>query len=137
MVQRGSAAMMSISGAPFVAIMQKGITTMSQYLLLLYHDPAGMRDLKPDEMERMVEKYMAWGKKPFVTGSQRLGHDAGKVLRAGPPPHVSDGPFIETKEVLGGYYAIEAANYEEAVARTKDHPHLAHGTIVIREFYRQ
>lgn len=44
-----------------------------------------------------------------------------------------DGPYAETKEVLGGYYLIEAPNYEEAVRRSLDHPHLSHGTIEVRE----
>ena len=110
---------------------------MSQYLLLLYHDPAGMRQLSPEEMQAITEKYMAWGKKPFVKGSQRLGPDAGKIVRAASPPRVSDGPYAESKEVLGGYYIIEAANYEQAVERSMDHPHLTHGTMVIREFWQQ
>ena len=47
---------------------------------------------------------------------------------------VTDGPYSETKEVLGGYYLIEAANYDEAVRRCKDHPHLEHGgTIEVRQ----
>jgi hypothetical protein len=38
--------------------------------------------------------------------------------------------------VLGGYYTIEAASYEEAVARAGDHPHLEYGgTIAIRQVY--
>jgi len=108
---------------------------MAQYMLLLYHDPAGMRQLSPEEMQKAVEKYMAWTKKPFVTGSQRLAQDVGKVMRPGPQPRVSDGPYSESKEILGGYYVIEAANYEEAVARTMDHPHLTHGTIEVRQVY--
>jgi hypothetical protein len=49
---------------------------------------------------------------------------------------VTDGPYSETKEVLGGYYTIEAANYDEAVQRTLDHPHLEHGgTIEVRHVY--
>jgi len=50
----------------------------------------------------------------------------------------TDGPYSETKEVLGGFYLIEAADYDEAVARTGDHPHLEHGgTIEIRKLYGQ
>jgi hypothetical protein len=38
--------------------------------------------------------------------------------------------------VLGGYYLIEAANYDEAVSRSLDHPHLEYGgTIEVRQLF--
>src|SRR4029077_16336391 len=62
---------------------------------------------------------------------------AGRVMRTEHgKTRVTDGPYSETKEVLGGYYTIEAANYDEAVQRTLDHPHLEHGgTIEVRQVY--
>ena len=51
-------------------------------------------------------------------------------------PRATDGPYSETKEVLGGYYTIEAASYEEAVSRALEHPHLEYGgTIEVRQVY--
>jgi hypothetical protein len=51
-------------------------------------------------------------------------------------PRATDGPYSETKEVLGGYYTIEAASYEEAVLRANDHPHLEYGgTIEVRQVF--
>jgi hypothetical protein len=48
----------------------------------------------------------------------------------------TDGPYSETKEVLGGFYLIEAASYDEAVQRSLDHPHLEHGgTIEVRQLW--
>ena len=109
---------------------------MPQYLLLLYDDPTGWEKLSPEDMQKAIEKYMAWSKKPFNLQSKRLGADAGKVIRSnGGKPRAADGPYSETKEVLGGFYLIEAANYDEAVARTLDHPHLEHGTIEIRQLW--
>ena len=110
---------------------------MPQYMFLLYNDPAWFTKLSPEEMQKATEKYMAWTKKPFVKDSQRLLSDPGKVMRAnGGQPRATDGPYSESKEVLGGYYTIEAASYEEAVARASDHPHLEYGgTIAIRQVY--
>ena len=110
---------------------------MPQYMLLLYDDPSGWQKLSPEEMQKAVEKYMAWSKKPFTKDGKRLAEDVGKVMRSqGGQIRTTDGPYSETKEVLGGYYAIEAANYEEAVQRTLDHPHLEHGgTIEVRQVY--
>jgi hypothetical protein len=51
-------------------------------------------------------------------------------------PRTVDGPYSETKEVLAGYYTIEAANYDEAVKRSLDHPHLEYGgTIEVRQVW--
>src|SRR5262245_39032099 len=111
---------------------------MSQYMLLLYElNPADWQKLSPEEMQQAIEKYMAWTKKPFTVDSKRLAGDPGRVIRSeGGRPRATDGPYSETKEVLGGYYTIEAANYDEAVQRTLDHPHLGYGgTIVVRQVY--
>ena len=110
---------------------------MPQYMLLLHSDPSGFQKLSPEEMQKAVEKYMAWSKKPFVVDTKRLGHDPGRVIRVnGGQPRAADGPYSETKEVLGGYYTIEAASYDAAIERTLDHPHLAHGgTIEVRQVY--
>ncbi|HTU46830.1 MAG TPA: YciI family protein [Bryobacteraceae bacterium] len=110
---------------------------MPQYMLLLYSDPSGWDRLSPEEMQKALEKYIAWGQKAFVKGSMRLAHDVGRVLRAkGGTPRATDGPYSETKEVLGGYYLIEAADYDEAVKRTLDHPQLEYGgTIEVRQTF--
>ncbi len=110
---------------------------MAQFMLLLYDDPSGWTKLSPEEMQKALEKYMAWTKKPFRVDSKRLAPDAGRVMRSqGGKPRVTDGPYSETKEVLGGYYTIEAANYDEAVRLVMDHPHLEYGgTIEIRQVY--
>ena len=110
---------------------------MPQYMLLLYHDTNGYAALSPEEMQKALEKYMAWTKKPFKVASMRLAPEAGRVIRpkAG-KPQVADGPYSETKEILGGYYLIEAADYNEAVQRSLDHPHLEYGgTIEVRQTY--
>lgn len=110
---------------------------MAQFMLLLYHDPSNSSQIGPEEMQKALEKYMAWTKKPFMTGSQRLAGDPGRVIRSDRgKPRASDGPYSETKEILGGYYAIEAADYDEAVKRALDHPHLEYGgTIEVRQVY--
>jgi len=108
---------------------------MPQYMLLLYNDPSTFGKMSPEEGQRAFEKYMAWTRKPFTVDSKRLGLDSGKVLRG---KRVTDGPYSETKEFLGGYYLIEAANYEEAVQRSLDHPTLEYGgRIELRELYRE
>jgi len=57
----------------------------------------------------------------------------GRVLQ--PNGHgIADGPYTETKESVGGYFVIEAANYDEAVEVAKGCPSLHHeGTVEVRE----
>ena len=110
---------------------------MPHYMLLLYDDPSGWEKLSPEEMQKAIEKYMAWSNKPFTRDSKRLGPDMGRVIRSkAGTPRVTDGPYSETKEILGGYYTIEAANYDEAVKLSLDHPHLEYGgTVEVRHVY--
>jgi hypothetical protein len=88
-------------------------------------------------MQKAIEKYMAWTKKPFMVDSKRLAPDPGRVIRSqNGHPRATDGPYSETKEALGGYYMIEAASYDEAVQRALDHPHLEYGgTVEVRQLY--
>lgn len=110
---------------------------MPQYMLLLYGDPTKWTKLSPEEMQKATEKYMAWTKKPFTRDGKRLADDAGRVIRSqGGKPKATDGPYSETKEILGGYYTIEAANYDEAVKLSLDHPQLEYGgTLEVRQVY--
>ena len=110
---------------------------MPNYMLLLYNDPTKWMKLGPEEMQKATEKYMAWTKKPFTRDSKRLADDPGRVIRSqGGKPKATDGPYSETKEILGGYYTIEAANYDEAVKLSLDHPQLEYGgTVEVRQVY--
>ena len=109
---------------------------MPQYMLALYDDPSGWKQLSPEQMQKAVEKYTAWSKRPYVVQGKRLGTDLGRVLKGGNgKARATDGPYSETKEVLAGIYLIEAGDYDQAVERTLDHPHLEHGTIELRQLY--
>lgn len=105
---------------------------MPHYMLLLYDNPTDWSKMSPEDMQKALEKYMAWTKKPFMKDAKRLAADSGKVVRPhGGKPRTTDGPYSEAKEVLGGYYTIEAASYDEAVQRTQDHPHLEYGGVIV------
>ena len=112
---------------------------MAQYLLLLYDNPKTWQEMKPADLQKAFGKYMAWGQqlrdKKIWLGSHKLADEPGKVIRGKDgQPRVSDGPYSETKEVLGGYYLIEAPGYEAAVAESRTCPHLEYGgTIEVRQ----
>jgi len=110
---------------------------MPQFVLLLHDDPTAWKSVSPADMQKAIEKYTEWTKKPFTKAHQRLGDDPGRVIRANNgKPRVADGPYSETKEALGGFYTIEAANYDEAVKLAMQHPHLEYGgTIEVRQVW--
>jgi hypothetical protein len=113
---------------------------MSQFMLLLYDRPEAMEfwsQLSPDEIQAGIAEYTAWSAKLAeagrLVGGEKLADGEGRVLRGvGTEMTVTDGPFSETKELIGGYFIIEAASYEEAVRLASDCPHLQHGTVEIR-----
>jgi hypothetical protein len=110
---------------------------MAQFLLLLHGDPTRFQSMPQDQQQAAFGEYMGWSrskdKAAYVLGSNKLFDEPGKVLR-GTKPVITDGPYGETKEWLGGYYLIEATNYDEALKRVADHPHLKYdGTLVLRQ----
>ena len=111
---------------------------MPQYLFLFYDDPDEFRHLSPAEMQRIIERYKTWNdglrKAGVYVASNKLRDDEGRVVRrTRGRTRVTDGPFSETKEVLGGYVLVEAPGYEQAIERLGDCPHLDYGTVVVRE----
>jgi hypothetical protein len=115
---------------------------MAKYMLLLHDNPASYASLSPEEMQKVVEKFMAWGDRMRKAGVLRDGNklvdDAGKVMRKnGSQIRVTDGPYSETKEILGGYYMVEADSYEQVVELAQDSPAFDYGgTIEVRKIDR-
>jgi len=110
---------------------------MPQFLILPYEQPGDFADLSPAEMQRIVERYVAWTDRLRAGGtlerSAKLKDGEGRVLRgAAKKLQVSDGPYAETKEIVGGFWVVEAATYDEVVRLCADCPHLEFGTLSIR-----
>lgn len=111
---------------------------MAQFILLLHEDPSGLADLAPEEIQRVVEKYKAWRDQTAAEGKMVGGHkltdDGGRLLSRGEEGlQVVDGPYAEAKELIGGLFLIEAADYEEAIRISESCPHLEFGRIELRQ----
>jgi len=112
---------------------------MPQFMLLLHDNPKEFARLSEEELQAVVGEYRAWGQKMASEGSLVLGHkltsEGGRhIARRGSEVLVTDGPFAEAKEVLGGYFVVTAASYDEAVEIAKSGPHLRyHGRIEVRK----
>jgi hypothetical protein len=105
---------------------------MAHYMLLLRNEPDGWGHLSPEEMQKTMEKYIEWRTRPFVVDGNGLVDKTGRVVQK-EGASVTDGPFTESNEVMGGYYTIEAATWDEAVNLALTNPHLKFGSIEVRE----
>ena len=106
---------------------------MPQFILLLRGDRNAVSAFSPEELQKLMHKYQDW-RRTKATGGQKLMDGEGRVLqKQNGKPSVIDGPFAEAKEVLGGFFVIEAANYDEAVEAAKTCPHMEFGTIEVRQ----
>ena len=113
---------------------------MAQYLLMLRGDRTnnGLSGLSAEKIQEIVARYEAWSGKLRERGKLAAGNKLrdreGRVMtRKGSNVAVTDGPFAEVKEIIGGYFVLEAKNYDEALSLAKDCPHLDFGSIEVRE----
>ena len=111
---------------------------MPKFMLVLYESDVSRGNAPADVRATALQKYSAWAQslreKGKFLGSERLLQD-GRVMK-GFDKHlrITDGPYAESKEVFGGYWALEVESYEEAVELCRNSPHLEYGgTIEIRE----
>lgn len=111
---------------------------MAKFILLLHEKPDAFEGLSPEQIQGVIQKYSAWreglAKAGRLVGGEKLKDEGGRHLSGnGGGVRVVDGPFSEAKEVLGGFFMIEAADYEEAVEISKGCPHLENGWVELRE----
>ena len=112
---------------------------MSRFVLLLRSPPVDYSAWSPEDLQKLLEKFNAWAGKLAAEGhlesGEKLTDGAGRTLEGlGGKQNVIDGPFGETKEVVGGFYVIKADDYDHAVELCRDQPNLElGGSIEIRE----
>ena len=88
-----------------------------QYMLLVYDDPKAWPELSEDEYKGIYNEYAAVAQDAATKHSAQLkGTEEAKTVRIKDGETlVTDGPFAETKETLGGYYLVEAGSIDEAM----------------------
>ena len=112
---------------------------MTKFLLILRGDvTADYSKFTPQDFEKILGAYAAWGERMTKEGRLHGGHklkdEGGKVMiPSGDATSLKDGPYVETKEVVGGYYVIDADDYDHAVKLCEGHPNFKFGSIEIRE----
>ena len=103
---------------------------MAQFLLLLHQAPDYNDDLPREKITEMTKRYMVWAEqlrlKGKLLGGEKLTKSGGRHIKMKDgKPVASDGPYAEAKEVLGGYFVVEAKDLAEAEAIARDCPHLS------------
>ncbi len=112
---------------------------MPDFILLL-HRPAGPPPaLPPEQASAITKEYFGWGNRLRSEGrlkaGEKLTFDPGRAMRpAGERIIVTDGPYAESKELLGGFFVIAASDYDEACRTAETCPHFKYGgSIEVRQ----
>lgn len=108
---------------------------MNDFMLLLSGEVQNDPSLSLEEQQKEMQKYLDWlmglKKDGVVKSGQPLGNTGKKITNSN--GIITDGPFTETKEAIGGYFIIAAEDLESATEIAKTCPHvLMGGNIEIR-----
>lgn len=101
------------------------------YLLLL-HTSDWWTKAGREELEKYIAQSQAWLERLMASGKIKGGQALARsgAIVSGNGRRVTDGPFAESKEVVGGYLLLNVETFEEAVAIAQTAPNLAHGARV-------
>ncbi len=108
---------------------------MAKYMLLIYGDESALANPTPEWWNQMMEAHGAFAQAVTAQGGKILAGDALQLTATATSVRgdatggqvVTDGPFVETKEALGGFYVLEAADLDQALAFAKQCPAPAGG----------
>ena len=102
---------------------------MPSFLFVYRNQPYDMSQVSPEQMQQSMDRWTKWIGQGFAEGWILDAGDAllpeGRVVSK--DQVVTDGPFVETKEVVGGYSVIQAASFDEAVKYAKVCPNVTEG----------
>ena len=97
--------------------------------MLLFRGNDWTKSLSPEEKQKVTDQWMAWFRRLTDQGKAVAGNPLepeGKIV-SGKNRVVSDGPFAESKEAIGGYFLLDVETIEEAIAIAQSSPGLAYG----------
>jgi hypothetical protein len=112
-----------------------------QYMLMIYSEEAGWAKMTKAEQEQGMAAYMAYGealtKAGVLKGSNRLRpvSTATTVRVANGKSQVLDGPYVDSKEQLGGYFMIDVPDLDAAISWAARCPGASHGVVEVRPIW--
>lgn len=109
---------------------------MPQFIVFMHENDNAWEKTSLEERQKIMEKYFSWARKLRERNQMRGGEvlaKGGRVLRT-QGTSIVDGPFTETKEVVTGFFIIEAADLTQATEIARECPALGHGeTVILRQ----
>jgi hypothetical protein len=111
---------------------------MPKFMVILHNPPGLWQNLPPEQAQQKFASYQSWmegirsadryvsGEKLQEEGGRRLARQKGRL-------NITDGPFSEAKEVVGGFFIFRAASYDEAVELIRDCPFLEDCRITLHQ----
>ena len=106
---------------------------MPQFIVMLRDAGSWPGEFSPDEMQAIIQKYGAWVRGIGGKGHKLRDGEGRIVVRKDSGISVTDGPYAEAKEVLGGYLVVDADSYDDVIRSCENSPHLDYGSIEIRQ----
>ena len=109
-----------------------------RYLLLIYNAPETWERTSPSDRQEITEAYVAFTKEiadsgELLGGEPLQGLETATTVRVrGGKTATTDGPFAETKEVLGGYYLVDCQDLDRAIELAARIPDAVTGSIEVR-----
>jgi hypothetical protein len=98
--------------------------------MLIFRSTDWYKGLSPEETQQVADRWMAWFKRLTDQGKAIAGNPLeheGKIVSGKNGRVVSDGPFAESKETIGGYFLLKIGTMEEALAIAQECPGLPYG----------
>ena len=106
---------------------------MPKFILMLRDETWNPEELSAEEIQSVLGSYRDWVTRIRGQGN-KLRDNEGRVLRSnGKGLSITDGPYAEVKEVIGGFLTVEATDYDDAVRLCEGSPHFRFGSIEIRQ----
>lgn len=112
-----------------------------EYMLMIYADETAQQQMSKPEIDAMHAAYGAYTEALIKAGVMRGGNrlrpnaDATTVRAAAGKAQVLDGPYVETKEQLGGYYLVDVPDLDAAIAWAAKCPAASHGAMEVRPIW--
>ncbi|MFK7812729.1 MAG: YciI family protein [Maribacter sp.] len=109
---------------------------MKDFMMIFIGADYQQLGLSPEELQGRMGKWFAWGDKMGQQGILKGGEALVPVQKRviGQNRTVSDGPFADSKEIIGGYYIVSAESADDVVKIAEDYPDYdLGGTVEIRE----
>jgi hypothetical protein len=108
-----------------------------EFLALIHEDKNGWENLSDDERQAVIQRYMDFSARGEVVGGAELQETTAATtvrVRNG-DRMVTDGPYAEVKEALGGFFILECDSIDEACRLAAEIPAAEHGAVEVRPVY--